>query len=118
MGKNALSSTSPPSRSRQGRGPSGPGRRRPAAPRGKRRPEIGGNGEEGKGIRFPLPDLGCDGVQGRLGGGGRREVVPAYGRGVGEVKREREVVAKVRGEVGSRAGPFYRRGKVGLGENF
>jgi hypothetical protein len=39
--------------------------------------------------------LGRDGVQGRLGGGDRREVVPAYGGGAREVKREREVVAKV-----------------------
>jgi hypothetical protein len=39
--------------------------------------------------------LGRDGVQGRLGGGGRREVVPAYGSDAREVKREREVVAKV-----------------------
>jgi hypothetical protein len=31
---------------------------------------------------------------------------PAYGGGAREVKREREVVAKVRGDVGSCAGPF------------
>jgi hypothetical protein len=37
--------------------------------------------------------------------------VPAYGSGTGEVKREREVVAKVRGEVGSRAGPFIGAGR-------
>jgi hypothetical protein len=55
--------------------------------------------------------LGCDVVQGRLGGGGgRREVVPAYG-GAEEVKREREVVSKVRGEVGSRAGPSIGAGR-------
>jgi hypothetical protein len=43
--------------------------------------------------------LGYDVVQGRLGGGGgRRVVVPAYGGGTGEVKREREVVAEMRGE--------------------
>jgi hypothetical protein len=36
-------------------------------------------------------------MQGRLGGGGRRGVVPAYGGGAEEVKREREVVAKVQG---------------------
>jgi hypothetical protein len=58
--------------------------------RGKRR------GRQGDSI--PLPDLGCDVVQGRLGGGGQRVVVPAYGGGTGEVKREREVVAKMRGE--------------------
>jgi hypothetical protein len=73
-------------------------------------------GEEGKrrgrqGDLIPLPDLGCDVVQRRLGGGGRREVVPAYGGVAGEVKREREVVAKVRGEVGSRAGPFIGAGR-------
>jgi hypothetical protein len=50
--------------------------------------------------------LGCDGVQGWLGGGGRREVVPAYGGGAGEVKREGEVVARVRGGAGNVAGPF------------
>jgi hypothetical protein len=55
--------------------------------------------------------LGCDVVQGWLGGGGQREVVPAYGSGTGEVKREREVGAKVRGEVGSRAGPFIGAGR-------
>jgi hypothetical protein len=37
--------------------------------------------------------------------------VPAYGGGAGEVKREREVVAKVRGEVGSRAGPLIGAGR-------
>jgi hypothetical protein len=50
-------------------------------------------------------------VQGRLGGGGRREVVPAYGGGAGEVKREREVVSKVRGKVGSRPDPFIGAGR-------
>jgi hypothetical protein len=55
--------------------------------------------------------LGCDVVQGWLGGGSRREVVPAYGGGAGEVKRERDVVAKVRGEVGSRADPFIGAGR-------
>jgi hypothetical protein len=45
-------------------------------------------------------------MQGRLGGGGRREVVPAYGGGAGELKREREVVAKVRGGAGNVTGPF------------
>jgi hypothetical protein len=73
---------------------------------GRRRPERRGKRRGRQGDSIPLPDLGCDVVQGRLGGSGRREVVPAYGGGAGEVKREREVVAKVRGEVGSRAGPF------------
>jgi hypothetical protein len=38
-------------------------------------------------------------------------VVPANGGGAREVKREREVLAKVRGEVGSRAGPFIGAGR-------
>jgi hypothetical protein len=37
--------------------------------------------------------------------------VPAYGGGAGEVKRGREVVAKVRGVVGSRSGPFIGAGR-------
>jgi hypothetical protein len=55
---------------------------------------------------IPLPDLGCDGVQGWLDGGGRREVVSAYGGGAGEVKREGEVVARMRGGAGNVASPF------------
>jgi hypothetical protein len=50
--------------------------------------------------------LGCDGVQRWIGGGGRREVVPAMGGGAGELKRESKVVAKVRGGVGNVADPF------------
>jgi hypothetical protein len=38
-------------------------------------------------------------------------VVPAYGGGAKEVKREREVVAKVRGVVGSRSDPFIGAGR-------
>jgi hypothetical protein len=45
-------------------------------------------------------------------------VVPAYGGGTGEVKREREVIAEMRGERWEPVWPFYRRGKVGLGEDF
>jgi hypothetical protein len=37
--------------------------------------------------------------------------VPAYGGGAGEVKREREVVSKVRGKVGSRPDPFIGAGR-------
>jgi hypothetical protein len=101
----------PPSRSRTGEAgwPSaGGGRRRPG---GQRRPGKRGKQRGRQGDSIPLPDLGCDGVQGRLDRAGWRGVVPAYGSGVGEVKREREVVAKVRGEVGSRAGPFIGAGR-------
>jgi hypothetical protein len=96
----------PPSQSRTGEAgwPSAGGGRR-------RRPGKRGNQRGRQGDSIPLPDLGCDGVQGRLGGGGRRGVVPANGGGAGEVKRERDVVAKVRGEVGSRAGPFIGAGR-------
>jgi hypothetical protein len=56
--------------------------------------KMGQNGEDGKGVRFPYliwVVMACrDG----------------YGGGAGEFKREREVVAKVRGRAGNVAGPF------------
>jgi hypothetical protein len=69
---------------------------------------VGGWGKwrEGRGDSTPLPTLGCDGVQRWIGGGGRREVVPAMGGGAGELKRESKVVAKVRGGAGNVADPF------------
>jgi hypothetical protein len=101
----------PPSQSKTGEAgwPSAGGGRQ--CPGGRRRPGKRGNRRGRQGDSIPLPDLGCDGVQGRLGGSGRRGVVPANGGGAREVKREREVLAKVRGEVGSRAGPFIGAGR-------
>jgi hypothetical protein len=60
--------------------PAGGDCRRPRARRGskdgaKRRGRQGGS--------IPLPVLGCDGVQGRLGGGGQREVAPAMAAALG-----------------------------------
>jgi hypothetical protein len=81
----------------------GRGRRRSCA---QRRSGDGEKWREGRGDSTPLPTLGCDGVQRWIGGGGRREVVPAMGGGAGELKRESKVVAKVRGGAGNVADPF------------
>jgi hypothetical protein len=53
---------------------------------------------------IPLPTLGCDGVQGWIGGGGRRKVVPAMGGGALVLRQGREVAVVVRDAAGNGAG--------------
>jgi hypothetical protein len=63
------------------RGPADRGARRRPWPR--RRPGDGAKRRGRQGGSIPLPDLSRDGMQGRLGSGGRREVVPAMAAALG-----------------------------------
>jgi hypothetical protein len=114
MGKSSLSSTSPPSRSRQGRGPGDPGRRQPAAPRGQQRPEIGETEMATRGSPSPIPTLGWGALEGRIDGqrradrGGGRG---GAGGGDGGLGAEEEMVVEVRGATESHAGPFIGAGR-------
>jgi hypothetical protein len=79
----------------------GGGRRRSRA---RRRPGTRAKWRGGRGGSIPLPTLGCDGVQRWIGGGGRREVVPAMGGGAPVLWQGREVAVVVRDEAGNGVG--------------
>jgi hypothetical protein len=112
MGKNALSSTSPPSRSRTGAGLTVAGWWRGGARRwpGARRRPGGGAKRRPQGQPIPPLTLVGDSPWGWLCGIGRRPAMVVGGGGAWGLGRQGGSVGAVRGEVGSRAGPFIGAG--------
>jgi hypothetical protein len=96
-------------RKRQGGRPwKGEGRRRPGA---RRRPGSGAKRRGGRGQPIPLLTSGWGAPERRIDGGGRRPVMVVGGGSAWGLGRQGGLVGVVRGEVGSRSGPFIGAGR-------
>jgi hypothetical protein len=86
----------------------GEGRRRPGA---QRRSGSGAKRRGGRGQPIPLLTSGWGAPKRRIDGGGRRPVMVVGGGGAWGLGRQGGLVGVVRGEVGSRSGPFIGTGR-------